>query len=209
MEMIPLSLAYTFVKDALNWALKRWKPVSSEEILRKRIEWKSKFEEYLSDRFSQKLRSDAIVRDIKRMDHYPNTDTSKRGASPWFRVGLIGTYHNGVQLGLGWHSLVKDGDGWRLADQLRDDVESSNLLLVGYVPYELIASVDWVGDEYYSFPHIYCHFNPWTKEPYESLAYCRKAENPGGHPFYVEVADYKAVLKNGRRSKRARPQIER
>jgi hypothetical protein len=60
------------------------------------------------------------------------------------------------------------------------------VVLVGYVPFENIESVDWHGDEYYGFPHLYCYFDARRKEPYEKLAFCEKKEM-NGIPFYTEV----------------------
>jgi hypothetical protein len=70
------------------------------------------------------------------------------------------TYHS-ILIGLNWYKLIEDGDGrWRYPDYKHGEKGDINLILIGYVPYENIESVDWEGDEYYGEPHIYCHFDP-------------------------------------------------
>ena len=43
--------------------------------------------------------------------------------------------------------------------------------LLGLIRYENIESVQWDGDEYYPYPHIYCHFVEKQRKPYERLAF--------------------------------------
>lgn len=102
------------------------------------------------------------MRDMRRVDSYPETN-KRRGISPWFRVGLLGTYHRGILLGLGWHNLVNDPalGGWRYHDWRQKDSEEplgQKVVLIGKVPFESIEEVEWDGDEYYNYPHIYCYF---------------------------------------------------
>jgi hypothetical protein len=98
-------------------------------------------------------------------------------------------------VGLRWGQITKHESGWTY--KKHDDEKSSGVrvILIGYIPYENIEAVDWSGDEYYNFPHLYCHFDEKRKEPYESLMLCEEKCNPGGRPFYVEVAPYETVRK--------------
>lgn len=65
-------------------------------------------------------------------------------------------------------------------------------MLIGYVPYENIETVNWDGDEYYSFPHIFCYFDTKRKEPYETLEFCEE-KHFDGDPYYTKVAEYDSV----------------
>ena len=44
-----------------------------------------------------------IVRDVDRVDDYPDGDTKGKGISAWFKVELLGTYHRGIEVGLSLH----------------------------------------------------------------------------------------------------------
>jgi hypothetical protein len=103
--MIPLpNFVYTLLKDvtSLGIAWLRGRRLTPAEVIRLRGKWKAEFEEQIYQRRKQKLREDVIIRDIKRMDNYPNVDEKSKGISPWFRAGLLGTYHKGVLIGLRW-----------------------------------------------------------------------------------------------------------
>jgi hypothetical protein len=136
---------------------------------------------------------------MKRIDEYPRTDDNAKGISPWFRVGLIDTYEKGVMAGLGWTDLVKDKETDELRRPNRDQGEKGDvsLMLTGYIPYENIESVDWEGDRYYSYPHVYCYFN-YKGEPYERLAYCEQ-RTLNECVYFTEVEDYKKVLKRSKK----------
>jgi hypothetical protein len=71
---------------------------------------------------------------------------------------------------------------------------------VSSIPYENIEQVDWDGDEYYGYPHIYCWFSN-KKVPYEHTGiYVRN--DPivvGALPYFTEVADLKDVRRRSRK----------
>jgi hypothetical protein len=101
LEFITTSLLYTVAKDSITAIRHGRQRLSASEILARRQKWKPLFEQEVWKTHRDKLRQDAIVRDMKRIDHYPNVKADK-GISPWFRVGLVGTYYRGVYLGLRW-----------------------------------------------------------------------------------------------------------
>jgi len=37
-----------------------------------------------------------IIRNVKRIDNYPEADDNKKDISSWFKAGLMGTYHKGI-----------------------------------------------------------------------------------------------------------------
>ena len=181
------SLIGPFVKGVEKvwaWLRGRRGQLTNADIVQIRMKWKPQFEARLAECRREKLRRDVIVRDVRRLDGYPKVNEKAKGISPWFRVALVGTYHAGVLLHLGWRTvptpvLEKLGvENWR---QEEPDGQS-NTALIGYVPYEQIEAVDWEGDEYYGFPVLYCHFDTKRGEPYERLAYSyrRELSHPGG-----------------------------
>lgn len=186
---------YNSIKDLHGWYRRRFHKLTPEERLARRERWKERFREEIWKTEEEELRQDVIVRDVRKMDHYPETIEHK-GISPWFRVALIGQYHRGVELGLSIHSLAfEENEGpngaWRLADRDTDS-DMINAYLVGYVRYDDIEHVDWLGDEYYNYPHIYCHF-AHGRQPYEKLAFCERKSIHPKHHFYTELATYDEV----------------
>ncbi len=172
-----------------------------EQKIALRQKWKPKFEEHIRTNFSEELRSDVIIRDVKRVDEYPELEENQTGISPWFRLSLVGTYHRGILVGFQWNNLVSLDDGrFRVHDPLKldkDDDEvrenSVKVLKIGRIPFENIEDVDFGGDEYYGYPHIYCHFSN-KNEPYEKVSFCtRRQLFPDSLPYYTEVADAEAV----------------
>jgi hypothetical protein len=79
------------------------------------VKWKPQFGDYLTKLFMEQLRGDVIIRDMRRMDTYP--DVSKgRGISSWFRRGLLDTYERGIMVGLRWEGITKVEEGYRYGD---------------------------------------------------------------------------------------------
>ena len=195
-ELTFLSPVYRIARDI--WSLTRGlkRRLTPAQIVALRTKWKPEFESKIFERRRKGLREDIIIRDMRRVDQYPNAPEDAKGISPWFRIGLIGTYHRGVEAGLHWQSLVKDPstNQWRYPNHKADEIGELNVLLVGYIPYENIESVDWEGDEYYGFPHVYCYFDTKRKEPYEALAFCEK-RHLDDHNYYSKVVDYDPVAK--------------
>ncbi|MBP3127649.1 hypothetical protein [Thalassospira sp. ER-Se-21-Dark] len=192
----PLEI-YGLIKDGTGAAVsgvRFWKRkrriLSPEEKIALRARWKSEFEEHLYVRQARGLRKDVIVRDVKRIDIYPDIPKTK-GISPCFRVGLVGTYERGAMIGLGWARIIEEKGRWRELDLPYDSDEHEKVMLTGFVPYENIEHVDWDGDQYYSYPHIFCHF-VYKGEPYEKVAYCRCYEFNNNEHF-SELVNYKDV----------------
>lgn len=196
-EALPLSFMYTVLKDLCKRVFKK-SHFTPEEILDLRQKWKPLFEMKIIENQIEKLRKDIVIRDLKRFDSYPNIDDTRKGISPWFRVGLIGTYHKGILVGLQWNKIKKHDDegNWRYTNDSISEQADLKVILVGKIPFENIASVDWNGDEYYSFPHVYCRFNTKRKEPYEDVVFCEeKFIQDDGVPFYTDVASLDKVQK--------------
>lgn len=193
-----LSLGYRLLKDFLSWKNRKKRHLTPSELVKLRKKWKEEFESKLIERRKEGLRADIIVRDMKRMDNYPDIDENSKGISPWFRVGLMGTYHRGILVGLRWDTLTLENDNWRYTDHRAGEEGDIKVILIGYIPYENIEEVDWEGDEYYYFPHIYCHFDAKRKEPYDKLAFCEQ-KHSNDIPFYTEVAEYANVRKHSKK----------
>ncbi|MEX1059422.1 MAG: hypothetical protein WED13_00205 [Methyloceanibacter sp.] len=195
----PVKFAWEIGKGVWGLIRPKKRKLSPSEIISLRHKWQPLFQEYLRDCHRQKLRTDVIIRDMKRFDNYPDT-SDKRGISPWFRVWLADTYHRGFVVGLDWARLTVDEKtgGWRYANRKAGESGELNTALVGYIPYEFVESVNWDGDEYYQYPHIFCYFEGEKKQPYDRLGFSEPRQL-NGHEYFTEIADYKEVEKLSKR----------
>lgn len=116
-EFLNPALLYNLAKDGLRLMSGRGRKLTPEQKIELRQKWKPLFEEEVIKNWREKLRSDVIIRDVRRLDNYPETDEKSRGISPWFRVGLIDLYHRGIVVAFRWNRLIQGGDGtWREKD---------------------------------------------------------------------------------------------
>lgn len=189
-EWITASLAYQVGKDVLARVVGARRRLTPSQVIELRSRWKPQFEQHIADNYRKKLRHDVIIRDMKHFDKYPDIDENEKGISPWFRLGLVGTYHRGILVVHGWGTLTKDEDAWRYTNYKAGERGDLKVLLISSIPYENIELVDWEGDEYYGYPHIYCWFNN-KKVPYERTAIHTEHEPivEGALPWFEEVAD--------------------
>lgn len=135
----------------------------------------------LKDDLSRNLRwpdrsewPEAIVRDLARMDDYPELDESPWGISAWFKVEVKGLYHRGLEVIL----KLADVELSRTEAREADSKGTETVAIVGRIPFDAIVVVDWGGDEYYSTPHIYCWFDQ-SDGPYESIKVYRLPNERG------------------------------
>ena len=192
---IGLGFVYKVLKDIGAWASKRLKKPTPEEVLKKRFEKKREFEKNLP----HLINSDIIIRDISRMDSYPDIDEKGKGISPWFKLEFKALYHKGVELFMRVESVRFDhaNDVWVACNY--DDDEAVNALVVGRIAYETIVQVDWAGDEYYSFPHLYCQFNK-SKMPYDEII-CVVPEKLGDKEVFWEIGAWSEIVERSKETR--------
>lgn len=197
---IGIGVLYRIVLDFIGYVLKYFtknkRRLTQAERVELRAKWEVTFKSKLLERSREQLVHDVIIRDVLRVDDYPESETGKKkGISPWFRIGLLDTYHRGIMLGLDWVRLTRDESGsWHYP--AKDKKETVTAILTGYVRYENIQHLNWDGDEYYGFPHIYCHFDEKGRMPYEKILFCERREmEPEGFEYYVELDSFENVEK--------------
>jgi hypothetical protein len=198
-EYLAPGFLYSLLKDSFSVIRRKQRSLSNSQIIELRQKWKSLFEKHVWEQHRDNLTSEIIVRDMRRIDNYPELKET-RGISPWFRAGLVGTYHRGIYAGLSWGTLTKDHEHWRYTNRAAGEKGDVKVLLIGSIPYENIDNVDWNGDEYYNDPHVYCFFS-YKKEPYEHTGFYEKhiPLSGNGLPFYTEIAAYDQVRRLSRR----------
>ncbi len=202
---LTLSLFYGVARDILAFARGRRRVLSATEVVRLREKWQPIFEARIAERRAQGLREDVIVRDVKRVDNYPDIKEGERGISSWFRAGLVGTYHRGIQLALRYEGLCWDESTkhWRYCNYKPGEKSEISAAVIGLVRYENVESVNWDGDEYYGFPHLYCHFVERKRQPYERVAFFERKELDH-REYYSEFADCEDVDRYSRKTKSGR-----
>jgi hypothetical protein len=177
-----------------GWAVQRFKKPDPVSVLESRAKWRADFQAHLLGRDASGTRGDSIIRDVKRIDKYPELDGKSRGISPWFKVELKGIYHRGVEVFLRVEPLVfvEEHNGWRFGKY--DEAGAVNALLTGRIPFDVVRSVDWEGDEFYPYPHLYCDFAKRNGQPYEDLVFYVAHEGTTG-PYFMELGKLEAVKK--------------
>lgn len=161
--------------------------LSPEQKIALRDRWRPVFRDYFQKLARDQRRTDVIVHDVARLDTYPDIDEKEKGISSWFRVGFLGSYDTGIQLGLRWTNLVQDGDAWREDDN--EQPGSIKVMVVAEVPFEAIESFNADGDDYYRQPHIFCHFD-FDGSPYRRLYYGEERQVfPNSPYFYADLVE--------------------
>lgn len=152
-------------RDYLEW--KRQRRAGPEERIRRRQELKSMIVAKLpAGRVG--YAPELIVRDLARVDAYPDIDDRPWDISAWFKVEAKGLYHRGLEVYLAIEEVVIDKS---IARPLKSGSEqhASRMFVVGRVPFDAIVTIDWDGDDYYPIPHVYCWFDQ-KDGPYEAVA---------------------------------------
>jgi hypothetical protein len=94
-EWLAPSFIYSVTKDLLGFVRGRRRRLSRPERLALRQQWKPQFEKRVRHTHQNGLREEVIIRDMRRIDTYPDFKKGK-GLSSWFRLFLVGTYHRGI-----------------------------------------------------------------------------------------------------------------
>ncbi|EHH1227697.1 hypothetical protein M2G59_06770 [Vibrio vulnificus] len=169
---------------------------SNVEKIKHQEEFRKKLGDYIQNINNEGLRRRVIVRDIDRIESYPEVNEDE-GISPWFKVELAQLYHKGVQVFLraGAISLCEDGT-YRFRDHSKGEKGDERVFLIGEIPFSNIVTINFDGDEYDYFPHVFCHFSEPSGEPYERLIVCKEIEMGNGHKYYSEISTLESIQKN-------------
>jgi hypothetical protein len=185
-------IVWSGVTGGVKFWRRRKRHLTPQETLAARARWKPTFTEWLQNQSHNELRTDVIIRDIKRMDNYPDVGEKSKGISAWFRSGIVDTYEKGILLGLRTVELKHDTEKGGFYFPPMGERGDVKLTFCGFVPYENIESVDWDGDQYYGYPHIYCYFDGKDNQPYERLGFCERRQLDD-HIYYTEIVSIEKV----------------
>ena len=161
---------------------------SAEEILQYREKMRNEFEEHLGEWIRERHHGRLLIRDIARIDNYPQSEPTIGRIAPWFGTEFKGLYDKGVEV---FNSVVKvvpvpDSDDWRFCRETDEDAETAYVVV--RIPYEKIRKVLWNGDQIYSEPHLFCIFDGMFGTPYsEGLIYQERGTEP--NKYFHELCD--------------------
>jgi hypothetical protein len=170
-----------------RWNQRRKARTEAAEKVEKRLAIKEEIERRLPARGKYLNRGDAIIRDVHRVDRYPEVDDKRRGISPWFKVELKDVYHRGLEVFLSVDYIRVDNENrtWETV-RSRDDANLKGYV-VGRIPFDWIVRIDWEGDEFYGGPHIYCRFISKHGGPYEELVvYYKEADSASDYLWLLQ-----------------------
>lgn len=145
------------------------KRVRTVTRIKRRLAMKKNFESHIHNMNGNEV----IVRDINRVDIYPEIDVNTPGISSWFKLEFYRTYHRGISF---YTSIVKiwinKKGQWLIGESKKPkgSWEGINAYVIADIPYDNIVAIDYEGDGYYPFTHIYCEFSN-AGEPYEKIWY--------------------------------------
>jgi len=192
--IVTLFTLITGLDSAFRWFAKRFlRRASPEALLSKRQKWKEELGEKLPARDEYGTRGEAIIRDVARMDVYPDVEHSFLHGSSSFKVEVKNVYDKGLEVFIAMGSRIVRGPGgkWIRDDRAAAD-KSTFVLPVGRIPGELIESIDWDFDRVECLPQIFCRFEGVRGSPFEDVVWYRRSEFEKGS--HILVHDYHPKL---------------
>jgi len=95
-----------------------------------------------------------LIRNIDRMDEYPEENIKNpRKGWPFFKTELRGLYHDGIEVYNRVVGIKETEEGLFV-----DYRGSGGAYLIAQIPFDWIDHVDFPGDEYDYYSHIFCRF---------------------------------------------------
>ena len=80
-----------------KWFIRKFKKTKPIDILKRREKIKKEFYKHIKNKNKYGVRSEIIIRDIDRMEEYPDYDYKKKEISPYFKIELKDIYHKGIE----------------------------------------------------------------------------------------------------------------
>jgi hypothetical protein len=188
---------------------------NADARVKHRLAIKEQMQEDFAPMYRGQVEAEVLIRDADRQpDGWPDGDWKFRWRrlSPWFKVGVMRPYANGMTAVLRLDQVLIDGDVAR--SQTKHDEEEGELVrVVGHIPYEAIVAIDRDGDGHFSGPHVYCHFDH-GHEPYAQILLYREHADSVWLPWEgVKYRPQKSPLWHRflwhRKSKKRQRQFER
>lgn len=184
------------VLSAARKILRRPQPV---DILRYRERMRNEIREKLE--WPDRGVPEVLVVRLSKKDVFPSTDSLLYGlfrVSPWFKLEAKAVHDRGfeVTLKIDRVSIKRRKARTALGD---DDAATRKVWVVGRIPYERIAHIDWDPDPVYSSPRLYVGYG-WRGPFSEIVLYERWSDDrPMPRPYsdLFEIHDVKYQGESG------------
>jgi hypothetical protein len=88
-DLLAPGFLYSLAKDVWARVFSRRRKLSTSEVVELRKKWKAEFEPRIWDTHKNKLRQDVIIRDMKRIDNYPDIDDKSKQLPRGFALALL------------------------------------------------------------------------------------------------------------------------
>jgi hypothetical protein len=111
---------------------------------------------------------EVIVIQLAKASNYPELKSKLFDFTPpnWMKLEVIRIADDALEVIVQIVAVrIKDGKA-RPVDRASDE-EGRTVLIIGRIPYEKVANIDWVPDPAYGAPRLYCYFR-W-RWPYEAI----------------------------------------
>jgi hypothetical protein len=170
------------VASAVRRALKRPDPAS---VLRRRQEVREALAANL--RLSSDSTPEVVVIRLGREKNYPEPDNriAGFGASPWFKLEVKGLHDRGLEaFDSIQHVHIRNSIARKVGEP-----GARKVYIVGRIPYERIAHMDWSPDPAYGVPRLYVSYG--RKGPYKEVVLYDTTPGPNGYLFPLHNVDYR------------------
>lgn len=167
------------VGAAIRRTLRRPEPV---HVLARRKEIRQEIRENLHWPEHDEV-PEVVIVNYKKYDRYGELDQRiiGRGASDWFKAEVKGLHDRGIELYLAIEDVaIRRGKAYRVEHE--DASRTCKVYVVGRIPYERIAFIDWEPDPSYSAPRFYVVYT-WRRDPYREVVLYE--DGPGNYQFQM------------------------
>lgn len=139
---------------------------------------------------------EVIVVKLGKHDKYPKTDTRRfpRGASDWFKAEVKDLHDRGLEVYSAIeHVVIKNGKARRVGDEVSD---ARKVWVVGRIPYERVAHMDWEPDPGYFAPRFYVVYTWIRRRVFKEIALYEQGRF-GSDDYMYEIQDVNYVGEGG------------
>ncbi len=146
--------------DFTRWVLAVIRKQDRRQIVEHRVRVRAELLAKLPARSEHGFLTEIIVRDVARLDRYGDPGSGR--TAPEIRLVLEEVNEDGIEVAsFPMLSAVRtqDGDNWRFVAPDEAVEGQVAVYAVGRIPFEFIERIDWYGDGWHPFPHVYCRFD--------------------------------------------------
>lgn len=115
--------------------------------------------------------SEVLIRSIYDKAYPEENTLLNNDFTGYYKAEIYDFYHNGLMVRA--YPYVKDIK-YKLEDEETSEIVELRAEVFGCIPFDNIIEYDIDGDEYYTYPHLFCDFVN-VSDPYEKIVYRTKS----------------------------------